>query len=135
MEKKSPDPLLEEVETFLAEMSISPSAFGESAVRSGHLVAKLRGGRQCRPATIARVRAYMQEVRDEEGGKVAETARAVARLGGFITFRSDGEFDSIPDGVDEHRLRRMIAAGLLVPSGDSMFGAVSQTYRLSAIAR
>jgi hypothetical protein len=136
MEKETPtDLLLEEIETFLTEMSVAPCAFGVRACKSGHLVPELRQGRQCRPATIAKIRAYMQEVRDEEGNRVAEAARLIARQGGFITFKSDGEFEMIPDGADESRLRRMIAAGLLVPSGDSMFGTVSQTYKLSVLAQ
>jgi hypothetical protein len=136
MTEKSPtDLLLEEIETFLAEMSVAPSIFGERACKSGHLVPELRKGRQCRPETIAKIRAYMQRVRDEEGDRVAEAARRIAAQGGFITFRSDGEFDLVPEGADLHRLRRMIAAGLLVPSGDAMFGAVSQTYKLSVLAQ
>lgn len=136
MDESSPtDLLLEEIETFLTEMSVAPCAFGVRACKSGHLVPELRQGRQCRPETIAKIRAYMQEVRDEEGNRVAEAARLIARQGGFITFGSDGQFEMIPHGADEHRLRRMIAAGLLVPSGDSMFGTVSQTYKLSVLAQ
>ena len=136
MAEKSPsESLLEEVETFLAEMSVAPSIFGVRACKSGHLVPELRRRRQCRPATIAKIRAYMQSVRDEEDDRVAEGIRVIKKIGGFVTFKSNGEFDSIPDDICEHRLRRMIAAGLLVPSGDSMFGAVSQTYKLSAIAQ
>lgn len=131
VESSPSDLLLQEIEAFLVEMSVAPCAFGVRACKSGHLVPELRRGRQCRPATIAKIRAYMQEVRDEEDNRIAEAARLIARQGGFITFRSDGEFELIPDGADEHRLRRMIAAGLLVPSGDSMFGAVSQTYKLA----
>ena len=135
MEKETPtDLLLAEIETFLTEMSVAPCAFGVRACKSGHLVPELRQGRQCRPATIAKIRAYMQEVRDE-GNRVAEAARLIARQGGFITFASDGRFEMIPHGANEHRLRRMIAAGILVPSGDSMFGAVSQTYKLSVLAQ
>lgn len=136
MEESSPtDLLLEEIETFMTEMSVAPSIFGERACKSGHLVREMRQGRQCRPATIAKIRAYMQSVRDAEADRIAEVASLIARQGGFITFKSDGAFDSIPDGADQHRLRRMIKAGLLVPSGDSMFGAVSQTYKLSVLAQ
>lgn len=133
-ESSPSDLLLQEIEAFLAEMSVAPCAFGVRACKSGHLVPELRNGRQCRPATIAKIRAYMQGVRDEEDGKVRATAQSIIRQGGFITFGSDGQFEMIPHGAEEPRLRRMIAAGLLVPSGDSMFGTVSQTYKLSALA-
>jgi hypothetical protein len=133
-ESSPSDLLLAEIETFLIEMSVAPSAFGIRACKSGHLVPELRRGRKCGPKLTARVRAYMRSVRDGEAGRVAATAASIARQGGFITFKSDGEFELIPDGAEEPRLRRMIAAGLLVPSGDSMFGTVSQTYKLSVLA-
>lgn len=136
MDANSPtDLLLAEIETFLTEMSVAPCAFGVRACKSGHLVLELRQGRQCRPATIAKIRGYMQEVRDAEQGRVAEAIRVINKIGGFITFKSNGDIDSAPDDIDEHRLRRMIKAGLLVPSGDSMFGTVSQTYKLSVLAQ
>jgi hypothetical protein len=137
MTEKSPsDWLLLEVEGFLADTGMAPSTFGLKTVRSGSFVSALRAGRQCHPATIARVRKYIAEgwAEEERAGIEAATA-AIDRMGGYVTLESDGSFAMAPDGVPELRLRRMIEKGVLVPNGDSMFGAVSQTYKLSVLAQ
>lgn len=132
-EKNQSDWLLLEVEGFLKETGMAPATFGLKAVRSGSFVSALRAGRQCQPATIARVRKYIAEGwAEEEHAGVAAALAAIGRMGGYITMESDGSFGRAPDGVPELRLRRMIERGLLLPGGDSLFGAPSQTYRLSA---
>ena len=52
--------LLREVEKFLRQSDIPPTRFGREAMRD--FVFDLRNGRDPRPGTVERVRAYLQEV-------------------------------------------------------------------------
>lgn len=52
--------LLKEIGAFLAERGMSKTAFGSAALNDPGFIASLEGGRECRRATIARVRAFMQ---------------------------------------------------------------------------
>ncbi len=133
MEKSPSDWLREEVEGFLADAAMPANVFGLRAVRSSSFVHALRAGRECRPATIARVRKFIAEgfVEEERQG-IADAVEAIGKMGGYVTMESDGSFALAPRGVPEPRLKRMIAQGVLIPGGDSLVGAPSQTYRLRA---
>src|SRR6187549_1299338 len=121
-EKSQSDWLLLEVEGFLKDTGMAPTTFGVNTVRSGSFVSALRAGRQCQPATIARVRKYIAEGwAAEERAGVEAAAAAIDRMGGYVTLESNGSFAMVPAGVPEQRLRRMIEKGVLVPSGDAMF--------------
>ena len=52
--------LLREVEKFLRQSEIAPTRFGRNAVGDPRFVFDLRNGRDPRPGTIARVRAYLE---------------------------------------------------------------------------
>ena len=52
--------LIRAVEKFLREYGISPTTFGRESVRDPRLVFDLRNGRDPRPCTVARVRAYLE---------------------------------------------------------------------------
>lgn len=52
--------LLREVEKFLRQSDVAPTRFGRDAVGDPRFVFDLRNGRDPRPSTIARVRAYLQ---------------------------------------------------------------------------
>lgn len=52
--------LLRDVEKFLRQTDIAPTRFGRDVVRDPRFVFDLRNGRDPRPATIARVRAYLE---------------------------------------------------------------------------
>jgi len=134
MTEKSPsDWLLVEVEGFLKDTGMAPTTFGVRTVRSGSFVSALRAGRQCQPATIARVRKYIAEgFAEEERAGIEAAVTAIGKMGGYVAMESDGSFAMAPAGVPEQRLRRMIEKGILKPSGDAMFGVASQTYRLTA---
>ncbi len=54
--------LLREVEKFLRRSNIAPTRFGRDAVGDPRFVFDLRNGRDPRPDTIARVRAYLEAV-------------------------------------------------------------------------
>lgn len=54
--------LLREVEKFLRRSETAPTRFGRDVVGDPRFVFDLRNGRDPRPATIARVRAYLQAV-------------------------------------------------------------------------
>ena len=133
---KSPsDWLREEVEGFLADTQMSPCAFGIKALNDGSFVARLRAGRNCHAETIAKVRRFIAEgFAEEERAGVEAAIAAIGKMGGYITMESDGSFALAPKGVPEPGLKRMIAQGMLIPGGDSLFGAPSQTYRLRASA-
>lgn len=52
--------LLREVEKFLRESDVAPTRFGRDAVGDPRFVFDLRNGRDPRPSTVARVRAYLE---------------------------------------------------------------------------
>lgn len=52
--------LLREVEKFLRQNETAPTRFGREAVGDPRFVFDLRNGRDPRPRTIARVRAYLE---------------------------------------------------------------------------
>jgi len=54
--------LLREVEKFLRQSDVAPTRFGRDAVGDPRFVFDLRNGRDPRPSTIARVRAYLEAV-------------------------------------------------------------------------
>ena len=51
--------LLRRIETFLARTATKPARFGRDAVGDSHFVFDLRDGREPRPATVARVTAWL----------------------------------------------------------------------------
>lgn len=52
--------LLREVEKFLRHSDISPTQFGRNVLSDPRFVFDLRKGRDPRPRTVARVRAYLE---------------------------------------------------------------------------
>jgi hypothetical protein len=54
--------LLREVEKFLRRSDVAPTRFGRDALGDPRFVFDLRNGRDPRPDTIARVRAYLEAV-------------------------------------------------------------------------
>ncbi len=52
--------LLREVEKFLRQNDTPPTRFGREAMGDPRFVFDLRNGRDPRPRTVARVRAYLQ---------------------------------------------------------------------------
>jgi hypothetical protein len=54
--------LLREVEKFLRRSDTAPTRFGRDVVGDPRFVFDLRNGRDPRPSTVARVRAYLEEV-------------------------------------------------------------------------
>lgn len=58
--KEWPVHLLREVERFLRQSDIAPTRFGRAAMGDPRFVFDLRKGRDPRPETVARVRAYLE---------------------------------------------------------------------------
>ena len=52
--------LLREVEKYLRRSDVPPTRFGREVVGDPRFVFDLRNGRDPRPATVARVRAYLE---------------------------------------------------------------------------
>jgi len=52
--------LLREVEKFLRRREVAPTRFGRDVVGDPRFVFDLRNGREPRPRTVARVRAYLE---------------------------------------------------------------------------
>jgi len=52
--------LLREVERFLRQSDVAPTRFGREVVGDPRFVFDLRNGRDPRPQTVAKVRAYLQ---------------------------------------------------------------------------
>lgn len=55
--------LLREVEKFLRQFDIPPTRFGREVLGDPRFVEDLRNGRDPRPATVAKVRAYLELAR------------------------------------------------------------------------
>jgi hypothetical protein len=121
--------ILSQITAFRDRHSLSPSAFGVLAVNSANLVHGMMKGRQPRSATVSRLRTFMAEY--DEAQMIADQAQLeLIRRCGFVTV----EIDGAPRLESETQLcpksfKRMVATGLLTPSGDALFGAPSQTYR------
>jgi hypothetical protein len=58
--------ILKDVETFLQAHDISPTAFGDLAMKDRHLVRQLRAGRYCFPKTEAKIRNFMATYRPDQ---------------------------------------------------------------------
>ncbi len=54
--------LLREIEKFLRHRDVPPTRFGRDALRDPRFVFDLRRGREPRPTTAARVRAYLEDL-------------------------------------------------------------------------
>jgi len=52
--------LLREVEKFLRQSDVAPTRFGRDAMGDPRFVFDLRNGRDPRPGTVERVRAYLE---------------------------------------------------------------------------
>lgn len=72
----TPDPLLAEIEAFLEEARITPTAFGRDALKDPGFVFGLRSGRDTRRSTSERARAQMRAFRSN--GKFDPVTRRVA---------------------------------------------------------
>lgn len=55
------DPVLADVEAFLASSGMTPTAFGHKALNDPTLVHELRKGRECKRATRARIKEYIEQ--------------------------------------------------------------------------
>lgn len=64
--KSGNDPILSEIESYLANRGITATAFGSSAVNDPRLVFDLRDGRELRRTTRKKVEDFM---RDETSGR------------------------------------------------------------------
>lgn len=63
--KIDPDPILPDVEAFIAREGMSATAFGLSALGDPRLVHDLRDGRELRRKTRERIFSYLNSVRPE----------------------------------------------------------------------
>ncbi len=55
------DLLLTEIEAYLMASGMSPTAFGDAALKDRHFVRQLRAGRRVWPETAARARTFMRD--------------------------------------------------------------------------
>ena len=60
--------LLQRIERFMRQRRMPPSRFGRDAVGDPCFVFDLRDGREPRSATVARVRAYLEQAEDAQVG-------------------------------------------------------------------
>lgn len=73
--RPDPDPILAEIESFLAVSRITATAFGIRALNDPTLVRELRKGRECKRATRAKIQEF---IKTETDRAVAELARSAA---------------------------------------------------------
>jgi len=82
-----PDPLLAEIDTFLAEARMTPTAFGRDALGDPGFVFDLRGGRDCRRSTLSRAREQIGHFRlyGEFIRRPTPTTPELRETGGAVT--------------------------------------------------
>lgn len=125
----------DEVRAFLAEYGQTQNAL-DVAVYPNFAHRLLLKGRQPVPTTIAKARAWMQEIREAEPERFREAAVLIRAADGYITMTPGGEIEKAPAKVAHSCLYRMIEQGWLVPTGDALLADVhSQSYKLSSIAQ
>lgn len=73
--KQDQTPLIDLIDAFVAEFSMSPITFGRKALGDPHFVAQLRGGRRCWPETEAKVRDFILAA---QAAPPADESRAAA---------------------------------------------------------
>jgi homoserine dehydrogenase len=56
--------LLEEIDAFIAERGMTPTAFGWEAIKDPNLYRSLKSGRNPRLETMDRIRAFLREDKD-----------------------------------------------------------------------
>lgn len=64
-----PNPILTEVEAYLAASGMAPTSFGLATLKDRHFVRQLRGGRRLWPETEAKVREWMRDNPPVASGK------------------------------------------------------------------
>jgi hypothetical protein len=127
-------PLAEQVEAFIAEFGVSRASF-DRATYASFTQRLLEKGLHPHPSTVAAAELHMVMCRAEEPEKMSDACQYIRAVGGYITVSPGGQIQHAPANVPEPRLRRMIDAGILVPTGDSLLDEIpSQTYKLSSIA-
>lgn len=131
------DALIAEIDVWANEVKRTPSTLGGRALRDCNFYTELRKGRRPLPDTVQKLRDMMAEMRAQALKVDIEMARRIARRGGVIPMIADRipDLEQVPPGVQSVHIDRMIARGWLAPSGDAMFGAASQTVRLTDMAR
>lgn len=65
------DPIVGEIERFLADANMTPTRFGQLALNDSTFVHELRRGRECRRHTRRRVRQFMQDWRERQDSEAA----------------------------------------------------------------
>jgi hypothetical protein len=125
------DDFLITVEAFRARHSLSKNAFGVTFAGNGGLLAKIDAGRKLRATTMKKIMQRMDAY--NEGTRKIDLARIeVIRRCGFVSVETDGTPRLESDTqIEPEVFRRLVADGVLVPSGDALFGVASQTYRLA----
>ena len=59
--------LLRRIELYLKTSAVPPTRFGRDSVRDPRLVLDMRNGREPRPATAARIHAFLDRAEQEAG--------------------------------------------------------------------
>lgn len=57
------NPLIQDIESFLAETGMGPSYFGKLAAKNSEIVARLRAGRRVWPETEDQIRTFIETER------------------------------------------------------------------------
>ncbi len=125
----------DEVRAFLAEFGQTKNAL-DGAVYPSFAYRLLHQARNPAPATVAKARAWMAEIREAEPERFREAAALIRAEEGYILMTPGGYIDKAPLGVAHSRLHRMIEQGWLVPTGDALLAEIhSQSYKLSSLAQ
>lgn len=123
--------LLEEIELFLVYHGMAATAFGQKFANSGQLVHAMRLGRKPRERLAIRLRERMDAYAKQLASEDAEIIEAI-RKHGCVMLDSD-ERAYLKEGreMSRQQFERLLLRGYIKPSGDSMFGVISQTFLLS----
>ena len=132
-EKPAEMTLADEVRAFLAEFELAKNQL-DNGVYPGFAFRLLTCGVTPRASSVRACRDWMARVRADEPERMRVAAALIRADDGYVCMTPGDGIERAPAGVSDARIRRMIATGWLVPSGDAMFGTTSQTYKLSSLA-
>ncbi|OHT19935.1 hypothetical protein [Edaphosphingomonas haloaromaticamans] len=77
--------LIDQIENFLGQHSMSPITFGRKALGDPHFVRDLRGGRDVRLSTVERVKEFMEGYRADQPPFVKQPRRHRRTAPGMAT--------------------------------------------------
>jgi hypothetical protein len=123
------DDLLQRITAFRERHGIAATVFGKLAIGDGSLIPEMTDkGRKPRGLTLVKIAEFMRAY-DEAQKEIDLSALWLIRRCGFITLANGEPCLEGDTQISREVFQRLLADGRIIPNGDAMFGAPSQTFR------